>query len=249
MKKKVKKPFMMIVVAFLLIVASVPVHAGLIRDGIWLGDVDEDGEVTLKDAAITLRYALNLSPKQLDMYEVFIADSDGNEKVELNDAKETLKMALNLKEKDKIGGGSDIKDKNCQIDAGKTESKAKFLYFEDEPMEANMLEGYSDYIKSQLVGFTPGSMWYPSTVPVWPPLPEEEPKRNAVTVGMMPVHTNQMEDVDYDFLIKNSGEVLFYVEEKNPLGDKKGYCLSAMQQWVVPTTMDVRIIGCYIRQK
>lgn len=62
MRKKAKKIFVMTAVAFLAATAAVPVHAGggYMRNDIWLGDVNGDNKVTLEDAAMTLKYALNL---------------------------------------------------------------------------------------------------------------------------------------------------------------------------------------------
>lgn len=97
MKKKLKKAFAITAITFFAATVSSPVHAGLIRKDVWLGDMNEDSKVTLEDAAITLKYALNL--QQPDSYETFIGDMDGNEKVEMEDAKEILKTALHLKKK------------------------------------------------------------------------------------------------------------------------------------------------------
>ncbi len=58
------------------------------------GDVDGDKRITLKDAQLVLKAALNLV--RLDKKQESAADADGNQKVELKDAQIILKAALNL---------------------------------------------------------------------------------------------------------------------------------------------------------
>lgn len=59
-----------------------------------IGDVNGDGNITLTDAQMALKAALNLT--KLTESQEKAADVDGNGKVELKDAQKILKVALNL---------------------------------------------------------------------------------------------------------------------------------------------------------
>ncbi len=71
------------------------------------GDVNGDKKVTLTDAQMALKSALNLMA--LDEKQTKAADIDGNGKVELKDAQRILKVALNLDTFDKKAKTAQIK--------------------------------------------------------------------------------------------------------------------------------------------
>lgn len=81
---------------------------------------------------------------------------------------------------------------------------------------------------------------------------QEKWQRGAL-MGMVPVHTDNLEDIDYMFLIKTNGNILFYMEEQNPLNEDKDYCLSMGLFISFPEGWSMNVedtkIDCYIRRK
>lgn len=63
-----------------------------------LGDINEDGKVTLEDASEILKYALKIKIPQSVVIR-FIADADGDGQIVLNDAAKILKVALKIEDK------------------------------------------------------------------------------------------------------------------------------------------------------
>lgn len=258
MKKKLKKAFAITAITFMAATVSSPVHAGLIRKDVWLGDMNEDSKVTLEDAAITLKYALNL--QQPDSYEIFIGDMDGNEKVEMEDAKETLRTALHLKKKKRIASfniSSDPYSRQLDIGVKVEEPRAQWISIGKEKVEASRLEGYNDFIKGMLIGkdetYFDDDLVVPVSIEQQSETVEQEKWHRGALMGMVPVHTDNLEDIDCTFLIKTNGNMLFYMEEKNPLNEDKDYCLSMRAMISLPEAWSVSMedtkIDCYIRRK
>ncbi len=71
------------------------------KDGVLIGDLNNDDKVTAKDSMIVQRYAIRLI--KLDKKQIFAADANGDGKVTASDALQILRYSVHLKANERVG--------------------------------------------------------------------------------------------------------------------------------------------------
>ena len=71
------------------------------KDGVLIGDLNNDDKVTAKDSMIVQRYAIRLI--KLDEKQIFAADANGDGKVTASDALQILRYSVHLKANERVG--------------------------------------------------------------------------------------------------------------------------------------------------
>lgn len=137
-------------------------------------------------------------------------------------------------------------DKGVKVE----QPRMQWLGIGEDKINENMLEGYTDFIKNNLVGIDESYLAendiMESSIDPVKELSVQEKEQYGVVIGMVPIHTNNWEDIDYTFVIKKNGSSLFYLEEQNPLNSDKDYWLSVI--FIMKTSKDIQVNYC-IRQK